>query len=179
MHTTRIRSIAYVLLVLALGTLGVVAFAQGSNGSGHSSGSSAAGSSSGAQAGTAPNPNPSGNVIALAQAFFNGEMQQVLATPQGLTLYYSTDDTADTSNCSGSCLNDWKPYTVGSGTPTGPSNSTLFMSTLSGPNGGSQLAISGHPLYTYAKDQHVGDANGAGTGASWHVATPWIVNETY
>jgi len=177
MHTPRIRSIAHVVLVLALGALGVVAFAQGSNGSGQSSGSSGGGSS--AQAGTVPNPNPSGHVIAIAQAFFDGKMQQVLATPQGLTLYYSTNDTADTSNCTGSCLNDWKPYTVGSGTPTGPSNSTLFLTTLSAPNGGSQLAISGHPLYTYAKDQQIGDANGAGAGPSWHVATPWIVSEAY
>ena len=177
MHTSRIRNLAFVTLVLALGALGVVAFAQGSNGSEKSSGAS--GGSSSSQAQPTPDPNPSGHVIALGQAFFDGEMQQVLTTPQGLTLYYSTNDTASTSKCDSSCLQTWKPYTVGSGTPTGPSNSTLFLSTMSGPNGGSQLSISGHPLYTYAKDQQIGDANGAGAGPSWHVATPWIVSETY
>lgn len=119
------------------------------------------------------------HAITVAQADVNGTIEHVLATPQGRTLYYSTRDSADTSKCSGACLKLWHPYVWKGGTPTGPSNLTRVLKTMSGPNGVTQLEISGHPLYTYAKDKRVGQAKGAGVGGSWHVATSAIVHETY
>ncbi|MEJ2358986.1 MAG: hypothetical protein P8Y13_13050 [Deinococcales bacterium] len=159
----RIAPIALVPWLAAVALLGGAALAQGSSGA-----------NSRVSTLTARD-----HTITVAQADVNGTIEHVLATPQGRTLYYSTRDSANTSKCTGSCLKLWHPYIVKGGTPTGPSNLTLFLNTMSGPNGNTQLEISGHPLYTYAKDTRVGQAKGAGVAGSWHVATAAIVNETY
>ena len=175
--TTRTAPLRILTVLATVALLGAFALAQSSSSTSSSASSQQSGSS--APAFTSPGYDPSGHAITIAQAWVNGKMEQVLATDKGQTLYYSTKDTAKQAKCSGSCLQSWKPYAFPNGVPTGPSNMTKVLSTLAGANGTTQLEVSGHPLYTYVKDTKLGQAKGAGTAPSWHVATPYTVNETY
>ncbi|HKI56463.1 MAG TPA: hypothetical protein VKB31_04870 [Trueperaceae bacterium] len=53
-----------------------------------------------------------GGDVTVTQATVQGQMQQVLATSTGMTLYYSSKDTPNKSNCTGTCAQSWKPYTI-------------------------------------------------------------------
>ena len=175
--TTRSAPFRILTVLASVALLGAFALAQSSGSTSQNASANQSGSS--ANAFTSPGYDPSGHAITIAQAVVNGEIEQVLATDKGQTLYYSTQDSAKHAACSGSCLESWQPYAPPSGTLTGPSNLTKFLSTLQGPNGNTQVEVSGHPLYTYVKDTKFGQAKGVGTGPSWHVATPYTVNETY
>lgn len=175
--TTRTAPFRILTLLASLALLGAFALAQSSGSTSQDASSSKSGSS--AAAFTSPGYDPSGHAITIAQAVVNGEVEQVLATDKGQTLYYSTQDSATHAACSGSCLQSWQPYTPPSGPLTGPSNMTKFLSTLQGANGDTQVEVSGHPLYTYVGDTKLGQVNGVGAGPSWHVATPYTVNEPY
>jgi predicted lipoprotein with Yx(FWY)xxD motif len=98
----------------------------------------------------------------------------VLATADGLTLYWYANDTAGKSNCNGSCAQYWPPLM---GTPTAATGTSLphGFGTIKRANGQLQATYDGHPLYTYSGDTSVGQINGNGLNASggyWWAITP-------
>lgn len=103
----------------------------------------------------------------------------VLATAAGRTLYDS-DQEHDAVLCkSGACTAIWLPLTVPAGqTPTGPSKLAGRLSTIMRPDGKTQVALDGKPLYMFSFDHGSGQVGGDGqkdsfdgTNFTWHVAT--------
>jgi predicted lipoprotein with Yx(FWY)xxD motif len=95
----------------------------------------------------------------------------VLTNSAGFTLYWFVPDTSTTSKCTGSCATYWPPV---KGPATAGSGVTGTLSTITRPDGSTQAAYDGHPLYTYAGDTAPGQANGNGknlSGGVWHEVT--------
>ena len=105
---------------------------------------------------------------------------QVLATSEGLTLYVSDQEQGQVLCASSACEAIWVPLTMPSGQqPSAPGELAGELGTVQRPDGSSQVALDGQPLYTFSFDNDAGDANGDGESDSfdgvdftWHVATP-------
>lgn len=94
-----------------------------------------------------------------------------LTGPTGMTLYVFTNDTADTSACSGSCATNWPPLTATSGaTITGPSGATGTFATITRSDGTVQVTYNHMPLYYFAGDSAMGSTAGQGKNGVWFVA---------
>ena len=97
----------------------------------------------------------------------------------GKTLYMTDQDSATKIACaSQACTSVWPPLTMSAGQqPTGPDEIAGKLSLVTRPDGTSQVAYDGKPLYTFAKDepgQALGNgANDAfgGPDLSWHAVT--------
>lgn len=84
----------------------------------------------------------------------------------GMTLYTFDKDKIGISNCTGSCLKIWPAYTPGVESQGQlPTN----ISIITRPDGSTQYAWKGMPLYHYVKDVNVGDLNGDGVNGTWHI----------
>ena len=122
-------------------------------------------------------PNQAGGGTTVAVRDVSGD--QVLVNSSGRTLYTSDQEkAAGKVLCSSTdCLAIWTPLTVAAGQqPTAPSGVTL--STVSRPDGSTQVEFNGGPLYTFSFDHGAGDVKGentkdsfAGTHFTWHAAT--------
>jgi predicted lipoprotein with Yx(FWY)xxD motif len=88
------------------------------------------------------------------------------------TLYAFDKDTKDTSNCSGTCAQNWPAFTT-QGQPQADTgiNATL-LGTAKRSDGTTQVTYDGHPLYYFAGDKNPGDIKGQGVGNLWHVLSP-------
>ncbi|MGO8970009.1 MAG: hypothetical protein ACLQDQ_10625 [Myxococcaceae bacterium] len=100
-----------------------------------------------------------------------------LADPQGRAVYVFADDTVGTataapvSACTGACLSTWPIFLAdGTTTPTGVDASKL--TTFIRPDGSSQSAFDGHPLYYYSSDVQPGQTNGEGFMGVWKTVDP-------
>jgi predicted lipoprotein with Yx(FWY)xxD motif len=94
-----------------------------------------------------------------------------LTGQNGMTLYFFTKDTADTSNCSGTCATNWPPLTVPAGAAiTGPSGATMAFATITRADGTMQVTYNHMPLYYFAGDSKAGDTTGQGKSGIWFVA---------
>jgi len=98
-----------------------------------------------------------------------------LSSSAGQSLYYVEGD-RDGSKCTGDCLQAWPPVLVSGQQPTGgPGLQGAMITTISRPEGGTQVVYNGHPLYRYAADAGAGAINGDGVNdryGTWHLATP-------
>jgi predicted lipoprotein with Yx(FWY)xxD motif len=117
-----------------------------------------------------PTPAPAlGAAVTLRSV---GGLGQILAGSNGRTLYFFLADTGMTSNCSGSCAQNWPPLTtVGVPHATGGVSQSLLGTTRRG-NGTTQVTYNGHPLYYFIADSGPGMAGGEGInafGARWEV----------
>ena len=95
-----------------------------------------------------------------------------LTNGTGYTLYIFTldDPTSGTSRCTGKCVSNWPAfYTEDLNLPPGL-NANSF-SEITRPDGSSQLAYSGYPLYTFANDKKPGDMTGQGIKGVWFACT--------
>jgi predicted lipoprotein with Yx(FWY)xxD motif len=105
---------------------------------------------------------------------------QVLATSEGRTLYVSDQEKGNALCVSSACMAIWTPLTVSSGNqPSAPAELSEELSTLKRPDGSSQVALGGQPLYTFSFDRNPGQVNGDGQSDSfdgvdftWHAAKP-------
>jgi predicted lipoprotein with Yx(FWY)xxD motif len=145
--------------------VGVVLLLAAACGSGQSGGSSHAASSD-----------------AVVQTATNAKLGgPVLVNAQGMTLYTLSAETggrfvctksADLPGTKTSCLTLWKPLTVPAGhTPTG---SVSGLGVIQRPDEPAmQVTYKGLPLYTFADDQHAGQATGNGFHdvGTWRAAT--------
>ncbi|HEY3071701.1 MAG TPA: hypothetical protein VGJ46_02700, partial [Candidatus Limnocylindrales bacterium] len=91
-----------------------------------------------------------------------------LAGEDGKTLYVFKQDTANTSNCSGSCAQTWPPFTLETGEKVAAGAGVSGkLTTFARADGTMQVAYNGAPLYYYAPDQKAGDVMGQGKGGVW------------
>ncbi len=86
------------------------------------------------------------------------------------TLYLFDSDPAGASACTDGCAETWPPLL---GTPTaGDGVDPDLLGTIERPDGATQAAYAGHPLYHYAPDEAPGDVTGQGVGEVWWVVAP-------
>ena len=93
----------------------------------------------------------------------------VLTNAKGFALYSFAPDTATTSNCNGTCAQNWPPV-KGPATAAGV---TGTFGTITRADGSVQATFDGHPLYTFVGDKSPGQASGNGVnafGGLWHEA---------
>jgi predicted lipoprotein with Yx(FWY)xxD motif len=106
----------------------------------------------------------------------SGSVGTYLTDYQGMALYAFAKDSAGTSTCSGTCASDWPPYTLTSTIPkAGPGVTQNLLSTFPRPDATTQIAYSGHALYTYKGDTAKGDTKGQGVdsdGGVWNLVAP-------
>lgn len=94
----------------------------------------------------------------------------ILSDAQDMTLYsYEAD-----RPCVDSCLADWKPLLV----PDHAVESADW-SVVRKPDGTSQWAYDGKPLYTSVKDEKPGDSNGEVAESGWHIAKYKLPTDTF
>ena len=130
---------------------------------------SSASSSSSPPAAAASSPAAGSSATTLKSTTINGT--QVLTNSAGFTLFWFVPDTSTTSKCTGSCAAFWPPV---KGPATAGSGVTGTLGTITRPDGSTQAAYDGHPLYTYAGDSAPGQAKGNGlnvSGGVWHEVT--------
>ena len=123
----------------------------------------------GSSASSSSSPAAGSSATTLKSTTINGT--QVLTNSAGFTLYWFAPDTSTTSKCTGSCAAFWPPV---KGPATAGSGVTGMLGTITRPDGSTQAAYDGHPLYTYAGDSAPGQAKGNGlnvSGGVWHEVT--------
>jgi predicted lipoprotein with Yx(FWY)xxD motif len=127
------------------------------------------------QTGT-PNANgsgtPSGTMnptrVPLASLTLNvaqdATLGSYLVDDQGMTVYLNANDTTNTSNCTGDCIEDWPPVLINEDVEvtagTGVDEAKIGHIVRS--DGGVQVTYNGWPLYYYNDDTHPGDVTGQG-----------------
>ena len=93
-----------------------------------------------------------------------------LVNRRGLTLYHLSVERKGHFICTGACLSLWHPLVVAKGVTPSCAKS---LSTVKRPDGRSQVAYKGGPLYTFAQDKKPGDMKGNGFKdvGTWRVIT--------
>jgi predicted lipoprotein with Yx(FWY)xxD motif len=110
-------------------------------------------------------------LIKTTTATVSGKSVTLLTDAQGKTLYYFTPDTATTSACTDTCIQNWPPLLMtGSGSPTSATTLTGTLTTVK-TGAGEQVEYNSHMLYTFAGDSTPGQVNGEGKAGKWFVAT--------
>lgn len=94
----------------------------------------------------------------------------VLVDSGGFTLYVFTVDGDSVSNCVDACAATWPP--VDGNTSAGAGTDPASFTSIERPDGSSQLAVNGQPLYLFAGDSAPGDANGHGVEGTWFAVGP-------
>jgi predicted lipoprotein with Yx(FWY)xxD motif len=156
---TRLNPLRMLLALLAVAAAAAVLAACSSSATSSSSGTSS-GSSSGSAAAAAGG--------GLKTATIGGAT--VLTNAAGFTLYSFAPDTPTTSNCNGTCAQNWPPVTG----PTTAAGVTGTFGTIKRADGATQATFDGHPLYTFAGDTAPGQNKGNGlniSGGLWHEIT--------
>jgi predicted lipoprotein with Yx(FWY)xxD motif len=98
---------------------------------------------------------------------------RILVSSTGFTLYQFTRDSSGTDTCVGieGCTGIWPPLLV-TGTPTaGAGVKASLLSTITLPDGASQVTYAGHPLYMYIQDEAPGETGYIGArefGGFWY-----------
>ena len=90
---------------------------------------------------------------------------QLVTDTNGMSLYTFDKDTANTSNCNGSCAALWPPLLVQDGEQKSASYTRIERN-----DGSLQWALNGQPLYTWIRDTKPGDTTGDGVKGVWHLA---------
>jgi predicted lipoprotein with Yx(FWY)xxD motif len=116
--------------------------------------------------GTDTTAAPAAEDAAIAVGVASTDLGDVLVDAEGFTLYVFDNDTPNTSNCSGQCLDNWPPALVDSDFVVDDSLDASIVATTGSPSG-TQLTVNERPLYTFAADAAPGDVNGQGVGGVW------------
>jgi len=99
----------------------------------------------------------------------NAALGSFLVDSKGMTLYVFSNDTANTSNCSGSCSTNWPPLLTNGAPIAGAGLNAALLGTITRSDGGIQVTYNSMPLYNFANDKAAGDTNGQGAKNLWHV----------
>ncbi|WP_238016076.1 hypothetical protein KZZ52_49730 [Dactylosporangium sp. AC04546] len=112
----------------------------------------------------AASPTSAGGTLTVATT----PLGKVLADGQGYVLYLFDKDTATTSTCVDQCAVNWPPVAA---PVTAAAGVTLpgAVTAITRPDGSSQAAYDGHPLYRWIKDTAPGQTTGEGVQGVWHV----------
>ncbi len=101
----------------------------------------------------------------------DGTFGKVLTDADGMSLYFFSRDTKDTSECVAGCLSAWPIfYQENLVLDTGLEASDF--ATIDRADGAKQTTYKGWPLYYYAADSQAGDANGDNVNSVWFIAKP-------
>lgn len=93
-----------------------------------------------------------------------------LVGEDGKTLYLLTKDPNGSSSCTGTCASAWPPFTLDAGeTAVAGTGVTGTIGTIKRPDGSTQVAINGVPLYYFSGDSAAGDTQGEGSNGVWFV----------
>lgn len=95
----------------------------------------------------------------------------VLVDADGHTLYAFTKDSAGTPTCQGDCAKAWPAALVSAQPVLGEGLDSAVVTTVSTPDGKTQLKAGKWPLYRFSGDSAPGDTNGQGSGGLWFVVT--------
>ena len=129
---------------------------------------------------------PSGEALTWSEPAFGQAFPTILTTlgthssslgtvvtdPEGQTLYAYTLDPRGGSACNASwCVDDWQPLLT-EGPPTPASSISGQIGTVRRDDGGTQVALDGHPLYAWTGDLVPGDVRGEGIGGTWFAVSP-------
>ena len=155
---TRLKAPDRLRILLALPAVAAAAAVLAACGSSGTSSASGSGSGSAAAA--------SGG--SLKTATIGGAT--VLTNAAGFTLYSFAPDTPTTSNCNGTCAQNWPPVKG----PATASGVTGTFGTIKRADGSVQATFDGHPLYAFAGDTAPGQNKGNGLNAAgglWHEIT--------
>jgi predicted lipoprotein with Yx(FWY)xxD motif len=112
---------------------------------------------------------PSGTTVNVGQ---NAPLGSFLVDSKGMTLYIFTKDAANTSNCSGTCANNWPPLLTNGAPISGAGVSTGLLGTITRADGGTQVTYNSMPLYYFAADKAAGDTKGQAVKNVWYVIDP-------
>ncbi len=96
-----------------------------------------------------------------------------LSAANGMTLYQSTKDTDNVSNCTGACATEWPPYTVSAAIAASLTSDPGIagkIATIKRADGSLQVTYRGLPLYFFAQDIKPGDTKGEAVGGFTEVA---------
>jgi predicted lipoprotein with Yx(FWY)xxD motif len=114
---------------------------------------------------TAQGATSGGATVIVTQ---NATFGKILTDASGKTLYkYANDQPGgNTSNCTGTCAQNWPPLTITSGTPTAGAGVTGALGAFARAPGdtATQVTYDGSPLYYFVSDTAAGDATGDGVG---------------
>jgi predicted lipoprotein with Yx(FWY)xxD motif len=95
----------------------------------------------------------------------------VLVGTNGDTLYLSTADSKNKSNCTGSCATTWPPLTTKGSPKAKGSAKSSDLGTITRSGGVKQVTYKHHPLYYFVSDTAAGQTTGEGVGGFYVVST--------
>ena len=104
---------------------------------------------------------------------FGSPLGAIVVDGKGMTVYAFDKDTAGspTSACTGVCVPLWPAVTTTSATPS-VQGVTGQVGTLPTADGGKQVTLDGHRLYTFSGDKSAGQLNGQGFQDLWYAVSP-------
>jgi predicted lipoprotein with Yx(FWY)xxD motif len=108
----------------------------------------------------------------LVNAGQNSVLGSFLVDAKGMTLYVFSNDTANVSNCSGTCATNWPPLLTNGAPIAGTGINAAMLGTITRSDGGIQVTYNGMPLYAFANDKAAGDTQGQGLKNLWYVINP-------
>ncbi len=119
-----------------------------------------------------PDGEPIRGGDATVQVTDHEEYGEILVGPDGLTLYmFDADEQgAGESACHDGCAENWPPLTDED--PAAGDGVTAELTTFERPDGSSQVAANGWPLYYWMNDEEPGDVDGQGVNDGWWVLSP-------
>ncbi len=103
---------------------------------------------------------PGGSTLKVTQ---NATLGTIITDAAGRTVYKYANDQPGTSNCAGTCAQNWPPVTA-SGQPTAGNDVTGQVGTIQRADGTTQVTLGGSPLYYFVSDTSPGAATGDGVG---------------
>jgi predicted lipoprotein with Yx(FWY)xxD motif len=125
---------------------------------------------SGGTASAAPSTSNGSGPVASAST----DLGTILVDGRGRTVYEFANDTGTRSTCDGACAQEWPPVMAPDALPTSLPGVSGELGTTTRGDGGTQLTIAGHPVYTFSGDGAPGQTNGQGinlNGGVWNVVT--------
>jgi predicted lipoprotein with Yx(FWY)xxD motif len=105
-------------------------------------------------------------------AYGETSLGDTLVDTTGKTLYLFDADSTGKSVCNAGCDGIWPPLMVTGDPLIGDGLKASLFTTITRDDGTKQLAVDGHPLYTYSGDAKTGDTNGQGILDKWYAASP-------
>lgn len=108
----------------------------------------------------------------------NDEFGKFLVGPQGMTLYVFIQDEQNSgiSTCVDECAENWPPFTIGIDETPNPAREVPgSVGVIEREDGTLQMTYDGRPLYYFAEDENIGDANGQAANDVWFVYPPETV----
>jgi predicted lipoprotein with Yx(FWY)xxD motif len=114
---------------------------------------------------------PSGGTLTVSVKK-NPTLGNILADPDGKTLYTLTDSSGKALACTGQCLSLWPPLKLAAGATTPSAPMGVALTVVDGPGSTKLVAAKGLPLYRFSGDSSASDAAGEGLqgfGGTWHV----------